>query len=267
MSRRFAPQQLPDDLDPALLDALAGLGDVRRDPGRRAAGRAAVMVAAARARESAVGSRGSRWRRRVAAAAFGVAGAQIALGGVVAMAAGAQPDSPLYGIKRAAEEVRLSLTFDPVDKARLELELASRRVDEAVAMAHSGHAELALTAARDATSLVEEASAALSANPSVANEQALEHASSDARGRLEQVFAALENSSDPGAAQAARSLDHAWQEGLGGAAKGGNGGTSPGAAGDQGGHAGAAGSGGPPSSLPSPAAGHATGHPGGRGGH
>jgi uncharacterized protein DUF5667 len=213
-------------------------------------------------------SRSARWRRRVAVAAFGFAGAQLALGGVVALAAGAQPDSPLYGLKRAAEEVRLSLTFDPVDKARFELQLASRRVDEAVAMARDGHAQLALTAARDATSLVEEASAALTANPSVANEQALEHASTEAKARLEQVFAALENSSDPGAAEAARSLDDTWQGGLGGAAKGGNGGTSPGAAGGEGGHAGAAGSGGPPpGATPTPAAGHATGHPGGRGGH
>jgi Domain of unknown function (DUF5667) len=276
VSRRFRGETPPPEmfggLDPDLLDALAGLGDLQRETGRRAAGRAAVMVAAARAREASVTGRWrTGWRRRVAIAAFGVTGVNLALGGVVALAAGALPDSPLYGLKRAAETVRLSLAFDAVDKAHLELDLAERRVDEAVAMAGSGHDQLALDAARDATTLVEEAGATLTANPSVDNEQALAHASDQALTRLEAVFAALENGADPGAAEAARSLDDTWSRGLDNAESGD---TGKGAAGGHGGDAGAAGSGGThgsPSANPGVGAGadHAGGtdHPGGREGH
>jgi tRNA(adenine34) deaminase len=260
---------VPAGLDPAVIEALAALVDVRRDPQRSAAGRARVMAAAATARESARRGRGFRWRRRVAIGALGLAGANLALTGVVALAAGAQPDSILYGVKRAAEAAKLSLTFDPQDKARLELDLADRRAAEAEAMARTGHAQLALDAARDATSLVTQASATLSANPSVENQQALQHASAEARARLEQVFAALESGADPGAAEAARSLDATWSRGLGGTQGGGASQASPGAAG---GHAGGSGgAGGPPNGVPTQAGGpggasgaHGGGHGSGR---
>jgi len=217
MTRPLDPRD-DDALDADLLSVLAELRGEGRDPRRFSAGRAAVMAAAARAREAAAvapGGRRLRWRRRIAIGAFGFAGANLALGGVVALAAGAQPDSILYGVKRAAEATALSLTFDPVDKAKLELQIAGRRADEAATMARNGRADLALDAARDATGLVREASATLSANPSVDNEQALAHASAEAMDRLQAVFAALENGTDPGAAEAARSLDDAWSNGLG----------------------------------------------------
>ncbi len=60
-----------------------------------------------------------------------------------------------------------------------------------------------------------EAQQAFAAHPSAANSQALAHASDEARARLQEVFAALENGSDPGASEAARSLDAAWSNGLG----------------------------------------------------
>jgi len=278
MSQKFPPQ--PDELDPALLAALGSLGAEQRDPLRRAAGRAAVMAAAARSREAGAGGRWLRWRRRVVVATLGFAGVNVALGGVVALAAGAQPDSLLYGVKRAAEEVKLSLTFDPVDKARLELQLADRRAGEAAAMAHSGHAHLALQAARDATDLVREAGATLTANPSVANEQALQHASDEALGRLREVFAALENGTDPGAAEAARSLDDTWNNGLGlGQGAGRDHGNSATGAGSQGagagqgagtaggtgsqGQAGGSGQGGASASHTPAASAHSGGHGGG----
>jgi hypothetical protein len=216
MSRRIT--DLPEGFDPELLEVLSELRGVRRDPSRVAAGRAGVMVAAARARSSASVppmSRLLRWRRRGVVAALGLAGANLAVGGVVALAAGAQPDSVLYGVKRAAETAKLSLTFDPQDKARLQLDLADRRAGEAATMAHNGHADLALDAARDATTLVRQAAAALGDHPSAENAQALDHASTEALSRLQEVFAALENGDDPGAAEAARSLDDAWSNGLG----------------------------------------------------
>jgi len=266
--------------DPALVEALAELAGLRRSPSRHAAGRARVMAAAAATRQERAQSRWARWRRRGVGGALALAGANLVLGGIVAAAAGAQPDSVLYGVKRAAEAVKLTLTFDAQDKARLQLELADRRAAEAETMARTGHAQLALDAARDATSLVEQASATLSANPSVENEQAVAHASAEAKARLTEVFAALENGDDPGAADAARGLDAEWARGLGGTQESGAE-QSPGAAGGAG-SAGGAGPGGSgaanPGAHPTAAAGggpgggghstqpspHPTGHPVGR---
>jgi Domain of unknown function (DUF5667) len=264
MTRPFEPPDEGMELDPMLLEVLAELRGTSRDQRRRAAGRAAVMAAAARGREAA--RRRPLWRRRAAITALGFAGANLALGGVVALAAGAQPDSVFYGVKRAAEAAKLSLTFDPVDKARLELQLADRRADEAATMARTGHAGLALDAARDATSLVREASATLAANPSVDNEQALAHASAEARARLQQVFAALESGADPGAAEAARGLDSAWSNGLGNGVQGdggqghqgqGPGGAAAGSGGGPGG--GSSGKGGAPATSPGQSGEHGAG--------
>lgn len=265
-----------DLLDSAVLSVLAEMRGEGRDPQRFTAGRAGVMVAAARARETSavpVGGRWLRWRRRFAITALGFAGANLALGGMVALAAGAQPDSMLYGVKRAAEAAALSLTFDPVDKAKLELQIADRRADEAATMARSGRADLALDAARDATNLVREASATLSANPSVDNQQALTHASAEAMARLQAVFAALENGTDPGAAEAARSLDSAWSNGLGLGITGNQG--HPGTPSQGQGAAGGAGSGGspaggqssPPATPPVGGTVSPSPHGGGSGGH
>jgi len=274
MTRPIDPRD-DEILDSTVLSVLAELQGEGRDPQRFRAGRAAVMAAAARAREAsaeAAGGRWLRWRRRVAVGAVGFAGANLALGGVVALAAGAQPDSMLYGVKRAAEAAALSLTFDPVDKAKLELQIADRRAGEAATMARSGRADLALDAARDATNLVRQARATLAANPSVDNEQALAHASAEAMARLQDVFAALENGTDPGAAEAARSLDDAWSNGLGLGITGTQG--QQGTEGRGQGTGGAAGDGGTPAGGQSPPATPPGGQPsgshtgsGGTGGH
>jgi len=44
------------------------------------------------------------------------------------------PDSPLYGIVRAVEQIKLWLTFDEGERAELQLEFALRRLAEAKAM-------------------------------------------------------------------------------------------------------------------------------------
>lgn len=281
MSRRFGDGnvQQPADggLDPALLAMLAEAGGAERDPLRRTAGRAAVIAAAASAREATRnGSWGRRWRRRVVAGALAVTGANLALGGVVALASGAQPDSILYGVKRATEDVKLGLTFDSVDHARLELQLADRRAAEAATMAASGHAGLALEAARDATDLVRDAGATLAGHPSPENEQALAHASAEALSRLQQVFAALESGGDRGASAAARSLDSAWSHGLGLGIRGEQGagrqGESQGQGNAAGGSAGGAGGGpngqgGPPATPPGQGGTHGNSGSGGHGPH
>lgn len=52
----------------------------------------------------------------------------------VSVAAVSLPDSPLYPVKRASEQVRLAFTDDEWDRVQLHLKLADRRLSEAVAV-------------------------------------------------------------------------------------------------------------------------------------
>jgi len=58
--------------------------------------------------------------------------------GTVAAAGSSMPDSPLYPVKLATEEVRLALTPSPIDKASFCAELADHRVAEIIYMANKG---------------------------------------------------------------------------------------------------------------------------------
>jgi len=58
--------------------------------------------------------------------------------GTVAAAGSSMPDSPLYPVKLATEEVRLALTPSPLDKAGFCAELADRRVAEIIYLAEKG---------------------------------------------------------------------------------------------------------------------------------
>ena len=62
----------------------------------------------------------------------------LAGGGTVAAADSSMPDSPLYSVKLATEQVRLTLTPSQIDKARFCAELADRRVAEIAYMAEKG---------------------------------------------------------------------------------------------------------------------------------
>jgi len=64
----------------------------------------------------------------------------LAGGGTVAAAADSMPDSPLYPVKLATEQVRLTLTPSQIGKARLCTELADKRVAEIIYMANKGDA-------------------------------------------------------------------------------------------------------------------------------
>lgn len=61
--------------------------------------------------------------------------------GTIAAAGYSMPDSPLYPVKRATEEVQLVFTFSDIDKAELNTRLADKRVDEIIYMAYKGDAE------------------------------------------------------------------------------------------------------------------------------
>jgi len=60
-------------------------------------------------------------------------------GGTVAAADSSMPDSPLYSVKLATEQVRMTLTSSQIGKARLCAELADRRVTEIAYMAGEGN--------------------------------------------------------------------------------------------------------------------------------
>ncbi|NQT30857.1 MAG: hypothetical protein HQ588_00850 [Deltaproteobacteria bacterium] len=61
-------------------------------------------------------------------------------GGTVAAADSSMPDSPLYSVKLATEQTRLTLTFSQMGKARLCARLADRRVAEIAYLANKGDA-------------------------------------------------------------------------------------------------------------------------------
>ena len=62
-------------------------------------------------------------------------------GGTVVMASSSMPDSPLYPVKLATEEVQLVLTTSDIDKAKVCVMQADRRVDEIVYLADKGDAQ------------------------------------------------------------------------------------------------------------------------------
>jgi len=66
-------------------------------------------------------------------------------GGVVAAASNSMPDSPLYQVKLATEQVQLFLTTSPEAKAELHAKLVDRRVDEIIYMAEEGNVALVET--------------------------------------------------------------------------------------------------------------------------
>lgn len=59
-------------------------------------------------------------------------------GGTVAAAGGSMPDSPLYRVKMAAEQVQLGLTHSNEARTQLAMDLAERRVVEIAYMANKG---------------------------------------------------------------------------------------------------------------------------------
>ena len=62
---------------------------------------------------------------------------------------GILPDSPLYGLKRAAERIRLALTFNDDSKIKLELKYAERRLAEAKEMVKKGKPDMAEKVIKD----------------------------------------------------------------------------------------------------------------------
>jgi hypothetical protein len=72
---------------------------------------------------------------RAAAVALAMVLAAVLLGaGVVFASTHSLPDSPLYSVKRAVEQVQLALTFDQAERSTLHLTFANRRLSEAITL-------------------------------------------------------------------------------------------------------------------------------------
>jgi hypothetical protein len=108
----------------------------------RAQFQVALREAASRRKPSFFSFRFPQW----AAAVSVVAVVSLGGGGTVVAANQSLPDSPLYAMKLATEEMRLNLTTSSLGKADLEMQLANRRVNEIVIMAEDGNSEGVLRA-------------------------------------------------------------------------------------------------------------------------
>lgn len=95
----------------------------------------ALQEAASKKRPSLFGLRTRLVTAMVALSIILVSG-----GGTVVMASSSMPDSPLYPVKLATEEVQLALTPSDIDKAKVCVMQADRRVDEIVYLADKGDA-------------------------------------------------------------------------------------------------------------------------------
>ncbi|MDI6817616.1 MAG: DUF5667 domain-containing protein, partial [Actinomycetota bacterium] len=99
----------------------------------------------------------SFYRKAVLSSAAAAAAIVIAAGGLVYASGDSMPGSPLYGVKRATEKVKLAMTFNEESRAKLHYALAQKRIDEAKSMAKSGKDSEVAGISREAKKSLEEA--------------------------------------------------------------------------------------------------------------
>jgi hypothetical protein len=112
------------------------------------AGRAALLAAAAAPPEGAVvAGVGAARRRRFARVRVLAAAALLAVAVPAALAGRALPGTPLWPLRQAGQQVRLSLTGDPVQRAHLRLNTAAMLLD--AARDSGGYRQTGLVACRE----------------------------------------------------------------------------------------------------------------------
>lgn len=84
------------------------------------------------------------WYRRWALAMTAVLGLLLIGVGTAGASTSALPDGTLYPLKLATEQVRLTLAFSDVDKAKLHIQCAEHRAGEMVEMARQGKSDKVL---------------------------------------------------------------------------------------------------------------------------
>lgn len=143
-------RRLQDIRDPALRDAVGaalGLPPERPglDPARRASLRRELLRSAPLAPRLSDRLLGA-FRVLALPAPYAVRALAVGtlcvalLAGTTVASADSLPDEPLYGVKLAAEQLRLALAVAPEDRATVELSLAEHRLAEAERLAADGHA-------------------------------------------------------------------------------------------------------------------------------
>jgi len=84
----------------------------------------------------------SVWRLRWATVLTAILVMLMTGGGLVAAAGNSMPDSPLYPLKLAVEQLQINLTFSDIGKVKLHSQFADRRVEEIIQMAEAGNVSL-----------------------------------------------------------------------------------------------------------------------------
>ena len=116
------------------------------------------------------------WQHGWTAAVAVVLVISLAGGGTVYAAAGSMPDSPLYSVKIATEQVRLVLTFSELGKAELNAKLADKRVGEIIYLAEADKPEKMTMITQNLNNHLIELSALVSAPEVVSMASAVEKA-------------------------------------------------------------------------------------------
>jgi len=81
----------------------------------------------------------TKWMQVAVSALVGL---MVTGGGVIAASGDTLPGQPLYSVKMMTEQVRMGLTFSEAGRTELNAELAERRIDEIIALADEGQADL-----------------------------------------------------------------------------------------------------------------------------
>ena len=106
--------------------------------------------------------RGTAWAFLRPALAVGLA-TVVLLGGAGAAAASSLPGDPAFALKRAIEDLQVTLTFDEMQRVQLLAQLADRRVQELQKVAETQREENAPTAAEEVAQAVARFRAAVDA--------------------------------------------------------------------------------------------------------
>jgi hypothetical protein len=114
-----------------------------------------------------------RWRVAALRGAAAMGLIALLVSATVSASAAALPGEPFYGVKRAAEEAQLSLAADGEQRAGLRLELADRRLDEAVKLVAKGDVGRAEETVVAAQAQVEAATAVMTATATAPAVQSL----------------------------------------------------------------------------------------------
>lgn len=141
---RTYPEQAPE-LEPLLKTSFALMHKspaVQSTPEFRAKARSQLQrMLCARSEKVGKWARVPIWHRKWAVAMAAILVVIFVGTGTVVASGNASPDKPLYPVKLAVEQVRLTLAFSDMSKAKLHIEFAERRASEIAEMARQAQGD------------------------------------------------------------------------------------------------------------------------------